>query len=315
MKKFLVTWFMSLFFALMLALPCTELKAEEVYYDPVVNDVVQTAAAPTSMTIQASFMDCVAAKVYILDEAACGSDYVYVGEMPVSTDAYTISNLTPGSVYWVKVVGIAPDGEESYNTNYECVTTINKLEDLKQDRWYHYVQSVDISWKNYTAHPTVEYKITNGKNKVVDQGKTNTSSLTFYCKPYNLYTVRARACVPFNGQEVWSEWSEVTCIEQTFPTKVSINKNKKTLNIKWKKTAGATGYEIWASTKPQSGFKKIKTLGKNKTSYTIKKIKGKKLNVKKPIYFYIATKKGKNTSGVVYLWNSKKSVDDFYYKQ
>jgi len=128
-----------------------------------------------------------------------------------------------------------------------------------------------------------------------------------------LYTVQVRACTPFNGKNYYSDWSEITCIEQTFPTKISVNKKKKQVTIKWKKTKGATGYEVWASTKKSKGFKKIKNLNKNKTSFTLKKVNGKKLNLKKNYYFYIKTKKGNNTSGVIYGWYTKQPYPSSHY--
>ena len=74
--------------------------------------------------------------------------------------------------------------------------------------------------------------------------------------------------------------------------------SKKKITVKWKKIKGATSYTIYASTKQNSGFKKIKTISaKKKSSYTFKKIGKKKLKKKKRYYVRVAynTKVGKKT--------------------
>ena len=62
-------------------------------------------------------------------------------------------------------------------------------------------------------------------------------------------------------------------------TKISSAENKKrrTVNLKWKKVSGASGYRIYRSTKSNKGFKKIATIKKgSKLTYKDKKVKKKK---------------------------------------
>lgn len=56
---------------------------------------------------------------------------------------------------------------------------------------------------------------------------------------------------------------------------VKLNKNNQPV-IKWKKLSSVTGYKVYRSTKKSSGFKKIATVKKGKTSYTDKKAKANK---------------------------------------
>lgn len=61
----------------------------------------------------------------------------------------------------------------------------------------------------------------------------------------------------------------------------SLKAGKKSMTIKWKKVAGASGYAVYQSTKQKSGYKCIKTITKAKTvKFTKKKLKSKKK------YFY-----------------------------
>ena len=73
--------------------------------------------------------------------------------------------------------------------------------------------------------------------------------------------------------------------------------------MKWKKVTGASGYNVYVSTKSNSGFKKCKTVSKKKSSYIITKYGKKKLSKKKTYYVKVEylTKVGKKTvkSGIV----------------
>lgn len=88
-------------------------------------------------------------------------------------------------------------------------------------------------------------------------------------------------------------------------------------NAVWTKQEGATGYDVYVSTKPTTGYKRVKSVGKSTYSATISKLSGKKFSSKKKYYVYIVTKKkvGKVThkSGRLYYWNTKSPVSSFGY--
>ena len=81
------------------------------------------------------------------------------------------------------------------------------------------------------------------------------------------------------------------------------------VTLKWAKINGATSYDVYVSTSKTKGYKKVKTVGKSKSSVTIKKFKGKKIKKSKKYYVYVAAAKkvGKKRydSGRLYYWNSK----------
>ena len=67
--------------------------------------------------------------------------------------------------------------------------------------------------------------------------------------------------------------------------------------ISWKKVKNATGYEVYQSMKKNSGYKKVKTITKNKTvTY-----KAGKLKKKKTYYFKIRTYR--KAGGTTYYGN------------
>lgn len=79
------------------------------------------------------------------------------------------------------------------------------------------------------------------------------------------------------------------------PTSVTATAGKKKCVIKFRKSTGATKYEIYRSTKKSSGYKKIATITGNK--YTDKKVKkGKRY------YYKVRAKRGTSTSGIAYSY-------------
>ena len=67
-----------------------------------------------------------------------------------------------------------------------------------------------------------------------------------------------------------------TAIQKTTVPGVKVKAGKKKVTVKWKKISYASGYEIYRSTKPNKGFKKVKSLSAKKTQFVDKKVKSKK---------------------------------------
>lgn len=173
-----------------------------------------------------------------------------------------------------------------------------------------------VKWDKQSGVDGYEVVLYDDKGKKVSK-KTSTSCYSNYASfskmKDKVYTVKARSYMTWNGQKYYSSWSSICCLNQARVTKAKVSGNK--LNIKWGKVSGATSYEVYVSTKPQSGYKKVATVSKSKNSYTVKKLKGKKISSKKTYYVYVKTvcKKGKtkNTSGALYYWNTKNTSDGY----
>lgn len=94
------------------------------------------------------------------------------------------------------------------------------------------------------------------------------------------------------GEVIESECSETVSVKPSLsePT-LKLKSGKRKATVKWSKISGASGYQIYRSTKKSSGFKKVKTVTKGKTvSYTNKKLKKGK-------YYYFKVRAYRTVSG------------------
>ena len=118
----------------------------------------------------------------------------------------------------------------------------------------------------------------------IDEGLPN--------RTYYYYVVPAAKYVGFLHHGTPSK--TVTGTTGVLKSKISsISSSAKKVTIRWKKDVTASGYEIYRSTSPSSGYKKIATIkSSSKTSYTdTKKAPGKKYYYKVRAYKIIDGKK------------------------
>jgi hypothetical protein len=97
-------------------------------------------------------------------------------------------------------------------------------------------------------------------------------------KPNQIYKLKVRAVSSFDGRKTYGAWKTYTVVPQPVQNtpKVMLDGSVK---VTWKKVKGATKYIVYGSTKPDKGYKKIKSVGKDETSYRVKKIYGKELEL------------------------------------
>lgn len=232
-------------------------------------------------------------------------DYQLVGTTSITT--ITLSNLKAATKYSIKLEPTNGVQTGSYSVCYDAVTLPDQMEGLRQERWYYYIKILDVAWDDQSAADGYEVILLDDKGKKVQSETVTGHRASFSKMKDKVYSVKARSFMTFNNQKYYSSWSQIYCLNQARLTKVKVNGGK--LNLSWGKISGATGYQVYVSTNASKGYKKVASINKNKTSYTVKKFKGKKFSPKKTYYVYVKTvcnKKGsKNTSGALYFWNNK----------
>ena len=162
----------------------------------------------------------------------------------------------------IKAPSISQIKTKEGSTHYAHIDLVNNGYDGVQA----YLKSDDGKWKK-------EYE---GE---VEPEKTIEKYIFRYSSENAFYFYKFRGYVTLtNGTKVYSEWSNTlytqTGYKPSAPYVSAHSKKKKTAKLSWSKVSKANGYDIYRSTKKKKGFKKIKTT--KKTSYTCKKLKGKK---------------------------------------
>lgn len=254
--------------------------------------------------------------VYVGSSSSKCSQYAVLS--PTQT-SITISGLPAGCERYVKVTydwkSSSSTGKiytDSFAGSVYAVTLPGKVTNLKQEKWWYLAKSFDAVWDEQEGVTGYEYVVKTNKGKVKAQGKKTYSGGNYLSvdKISNsvVYTGQVRAYTVINGQTYYGPWSDVAYFfTQPQLSKAKVSRNK--LTVKWKKVAGASGYDVYVSTKATSGYKKVKSVSSKKSSVTLTKFNKKKFSSKKKYYVYVAAKKktksGTYTSGKLYYWCTK----------
>lgn len=285
--------------------------------------VSQTGATQNSITIQwTPGSKALRYRVYVGESYSTAKLYA---TLPASATSATISGLPAGSEKYVKVEydyqGYSKVYTSTAGTKYDAKTLPGKVTGLRQKSWWYFTKSFDAIWDRQAGADGYEWIVYKSNGKKFRQGKTTYNSMQpqFQVQKISnnmVYSAKVRAYTTINGKQYVGAWSDPAYFfTQPRVTKASVSGNK--LTVKWKKVSGATGYTVYVSTKPKKGYKKVKTVGKNTSSVTISKLKGKKFSPKKKYYVYVATNKkvGKRRydSGKLYYWDTKSPTSRFNY--
>ena len=142
-----------------------------------------------------------------------------------------------------------------------------------------------------------------GKNLLFeDEGNSTSRRVSPYWKG-KVFKVRARAYVNLGTTKKYGAWSPYSYSAESKKVTAVRSSNRKKITLKWKKVSGVSNYQVYISTKSDSGYKKVKTLGKKSTKCTITKCGKKKLSRNKTYYvklkYQIKVGKKKVTTAIV----------------
>lgn len=227
--------------------------------------------------------------------------------------SYTLRNLQDGKYYYVKVEPFSTSGKTySYMSSERIETIPAAVHNFRQECWWYFINKLEVTWDKVETADRVEVTLYNSKGRRV--GKTQKLNSYAYSASFDkmkdeVYTVTIQAFKTVNGKTYATPKAKIQCFNQARIKETSIKVKKGSLSFQWGKVGGASGYDVYISTKPKKGYKKVKSVGKNTTKLTIRKFKGKKINPKKTYYMYVETKKKNgskvNKSGRLYYWNTK----------
>ena len=156
---------------------------------------------------------------------------------------------------------------------------------------------------NATGYRLVLYK----GSKVVKSVETTGNTFTFKkLEPATVYKVKVCGYGEKGKEASYGTYSKTLKVATAtkVPVIKSIKTGEKTAVISWKKVTGATGYEIYMSTKKSGTYKRVASLKKASTI----KYKKKKLVSGKTYYFKIRTYKTVGGNKIYSSYSKIKSV-------
>lgn len=268
-------------------------------------DVIQTNARTNGITVKGT--------------AIAGANYyrlyyskVLLGQSSSSTVSSTVK-MNAGTKYWCDFVacrksasGYVAMGSYDYDGFKTLAPAINSRSFGVTNAWEN-INSFQFGVSSSYNRDGLHFQFATPKGKVKKNAYTTSSyiDVSNFIKG-NFYKYRVRSYVQCGTKKVFSAWSGYKYIGMS--KKVNHKFKKKKLTLSFSKVNNATGYKVYASTKKNSGYKKIKTLSAKKRSFTVKKVAGKKLKKNKKYYFKIIpqAKVGKKTyksqNNMIYEW-------------
>lgn len=147
--------------------------------------------------------------------------------------------------------------------------------------------AVKISWtKDAKAKGYTVYRAASKDGEYTELDTTSKTSLSDSgLKTGKTYYYKVEAYARYDGRYLTGEASDVVSAKTVLskPAGVKAKAGVKKATVSWKKTAGATGYKVYRSTKKTSGYKLVKTVkGSRTTSF-----KNTKLAKKKTYYYKV----------------------------
>lgn len=206
---------------------------------------------------------------------------------------YTRTGLMPGSKYGIKIMpvrtsaatGYTAHGNSYYMSNVKTAPISPNAADFSVIAENSSVTSVSFIARDSAGHADgyeveavkVKGKVNGKMLSALDARQTNGMAISRNVP----YKYRVRYYVKVGPQSYYGEWS---AYRYFLVHKASGTSGGGKIRMNWSKVAGATGYTVYASTKQDGKYTKVKSLGKKSRSITITKIGKKKVKSNK-VYF------------------------------
>ena len=230
-------------------------------------------------------------QIYRSEKADTGYARIITVKSPAVSYVDADENIKCGRTYYYKVRAYCKDGEENVFGAFSevCAHTTSPAKAIIKSVARVDYDSLKVSWNKVAgAKGFLIYrsKSLTGTYKKVWNVKSG-SKLYFTdndCVCGQRYYYKVKAYRTINGKTFYGELSDAAT-NYTKPDKININSetsyNSTKMKLQWDKAGGASGYEVYRSTKKSSGYKKVATLvGRDKNTWTNKNLK------KGKVYYY-----------------------------
>lgn len=264
-----------------------------------VQGLKQTDATTSSITLSWTAMSGVDG--YAIYRYDSYGNYTPLGTS--ASNSYTIKGLQASSraAYFVSGIKLNSAGQAAISTNFEYVymrTAPAKVAYVELTNYWSSLNSATFGWNRVNNVDGYQFQLQDYKGKTIltrDESFTSVSVDPF--KKGVFTQARCRAYITVNNKRIYGAWSPYDYNASVSKASVRRSANRKKITVKWSKIKGASGYAVYVSTKKESGYKKVKSLKANKTTYSFTKFKKKALKKNQRYYIQIRylRKVGKKT--------------------
>ena len=229
-----------------------------------------------------------------------------------SKTTYTVKNLKSGTVYkyYVKAYQIY-NNKEILSPKYTKIIAVTQPKAPTTVSATQSASVINLKWSastGATGYRVYQYSPSKGKYVQVASVKTTSYKKTGL-KAGTEYKFKIKPYVKLSdGTVIWGTASEAftTATECKVPSIKSVTSpSKRKATVKWSNVDGETGYQLYYSTKKDSGFKKV-------DSYSANKLTGSKTFSSsasgKTIYFKVRAYKKVGGQTIYSDWSALKSV-------
>lgn len=225
------------------------------------------------------------------------------------SSSYKLKNLSEGTVYRFKIIAYKKMAGKTFigESSSVCVS-VTKPNVVGKTTTKQTTSAINLTWSKVKGADGYRIYRYNTKTKTWDKIKTTTA--TSY-KVQNLkagttYKFRIKAYKKHGDTTIWgAATSAITVATKPLTPAITAvaSTAKNRMAVSWKNVSGESGYQVYASTKKDTGYKKVITAKANV-------VKGVRTDFVSGRTYYLKVRAYKKTdSGTVYsAWSAVKSV-------
>ncbi len=182
----------------------------------------------------------------------------------VTGNSLTVKSLDPGKVmtYAVRAY-VTENGNTVRAPEYTTVTTATRPLKPSKVEAKQNSSVIKLTWPasaGATGYRVYVYSTKNSKWKVMVSFTTKCSATKSGCKSGTNYKFAVKPYIKIDNEYFWAEsYTSITTTTKPLPPVLKATSLKGGVRLEWSKVRGADGYMIYYSSKPNSGFKKLKT--------------------------------------------------------
>lgn len=207
---------------------------------------------------------------------------------------YTITSLTAGKIYKVKIAAYAKNGKRmdlgTYSTVYEAASRPNTVTGVKQTQ--QTTDSITVSWSRVAGVTGYRVYCYDTSGKLTKNAYVTGTTYTAENVASGKYVYKVRSYIKSKTYTAWGSYSEGVTVRTQLPKVTGIRESSAGTDraiIRWNAVAGADGYRVAMYDSKTGRYKVLGTT--TKATYALTKLTvGSQYTVKVAAYGKVGTK-------------------------